>query len=113
MDSPYPLQETPLRLPTGRIVTIYNVVVFHRRDGGGGLSVFYGSSLPETDGVARTEEASEVAAVYAAFATSEGLARITAAVCSTRAAIEMREPPQAMMHFQRDADGTWKQRADA
>lgn len=86
---------------------MYNVVVFRQRDGGGYVAVFYRSGLPIDDVRRRRDEAFEVAAVYGAFADSYGLSRISARVCSTRDAVELREAPEAIFGLYRGIDGTW------
>ena len=107
MESPFPLQETSLRLPSGRTVTVFNVVLFRQLDGVGYVAVFYYSSVPATDGVARRDEASEVAAMYGPLADSQGFGRISARLCSTREAIELREAPELIISFHRGIDGSW------
>jgi hypothetical protein len=111
---PYPMQETPLRLPSGRVVAVLNLIATRKaRQPGGTFSVQYRTAVPASDPEDRRAEAAEVVGAYAAFAEARGYGLIRAEVCNTRAAAETREGPEAIFRFGRGPDGRWLPRADS
>ena len=104
---PYPLQDRPISLPSGRVVRLYNV--FTLRPGPPtSYTVQYGSAIPEGDGALRRAEAAEVITFFAEYFASQGATRASAQICGTRAQAEMREAPECIFRFERRHDGLWQ-----
>lgn len=102
------MQERPLALPSGGVVTVLNLVVFVKKDESGGtLSVQYRSTLPPDDSTGRLAEATEVAEIHRAFAEAQGFGVVRAQVCDSQAAAEMRALPEMTFRFERGDDGGW------
>ena len=107
--NPFPLQERPLRLPSGSEITVLNLAVSIMRDLPGGTFVIqYRTATPAEDASARQREATEVVTLHRAFADEKGLDEIRAEICNTQAAAQMREPAEARYSFFRAADGDWR-----
>lgn len=106
--APYPLQERQIVLPSGRMITLYNVIVFRGQHGAESVGLQYRTELPTEAVGERRAEAAELVALYAPPAAKEQLRRATAQICNTRAAAEMRERPEQILLFERDASGRWR-----
>ena len=107
--NPFPMQERPLRLPSGGEITVLNLAVSIMRGLPGGTFVIqYRTPTPADDASGRRREATEVVTLHRAFADEKGLDEIRAEICNTRAAAEMREPAEARYSFVRAANGDWK-----
>jgi len=106
-DNPYPMREEPLSLPSGGRVTVLNIVVVNRaRSPGGSFGIQYRSAIAGTDLLSRRAEALEVIECHRnAIPVHTHL--VSAQVCNTQAAAEMREPPEQTFCFVRDASGHW------
>jgi len=105
---PYPLQDRPLELASGRIVQLYSVVSMTSPNHATSFGVQYRSSIPAADEEGRKAEATEVIALYAHFFAAQGATRGSAQLCATRAQAEMREPPEMIFQFERGDDGSWR-----
>ena len=106
---PFPLEETPLTLPSGRVVAVLNLVaVAQRGRAGGTLGVQYRSAVPAADREGRRAEAAEVAARYAAVAAARGCRRLAAQLCNSPEAAALRALPELVLTFEPAADGTWR-----
>jgi hypothetical protein len=104
---PYPLQERPLSLASGRVVQLYNIVSMTSPDRAPSFGVQYRSSIAAADEEGRKAEAIEVIAIYADFFAAQGATSGSAQLCATRAQAEMREPPEMIFQFERAADTSW------
>ena len=106
---PYPLQDRPLGLPSGRIVQLYNLVSMTSPNQAASFGVQYRSSIPAADEAGRRAEATEVIAMYAEYFAPRKATRASAQLCGTRAQAEMREPPELIFQFEReDDDSSWR-----
>jgi hypothetical protein len=101
------MQEREVTLSSGRTVTVFNVVVFVAKGGGGMLTVQYATSLDRAQADKRRSEAAEIAAVYGELAEQHQLPRVSAQICNTLAAARMVEAPEEMFFFERRANGDW------
>ena len=102
------MQETAVALPSGRIVTVLNLLVYQRAEPR--LAVFciqYRTRLAADDFPGRRDEAAEVAAVYREFAEAQGFDVIRSEICNTQAAAETREGPEASFRFVRNSNAEW------
>lgn len=105
---PYPTQRTPLTLPSGHVVVILNLVVSTQAgQPGGAFTVQYETRHPASQHAARQAEAVEVVEAHRAWAEAHGFDVITAAICNTLAAAEMREMPEVVFYFKPGVDGRW------
>lgn len=105
---PYPTQRTSLTLPSGRVVVILNLVVSTQAGHpGGAFSIHYETRQPAAAHAARQAEAVEVVEAHRARAEERGFDLMTAAICNTLAAAEMREMPEVEFYFKRGLDGRW------
>jgi len=104
---PYPLQDRPLELPSGRVVQLYNLVSMASLNQAPSFGVQYRSSIPVADEVERKAEATEVIAMYTELFAPRGATRASAQLCATRAQAEMREPPEMIFQFERADDNSW------
>lgn len=105
---PYPLQETPLSLPSGRVVVVLNHVVYTPQGRPGGhFAILYRSVTPASDAAGRRAEATEVIAQYETWAEERRYRALSAQICNTQAAAEMREAPELIFTFERGTDATW------
>ena len=106
--SPYPLQDRPLALPSGRVVQLYNVVSMAGPDDSSSFGVQYRSEISATDENSRRKEATEVIAKFAPLFSRPEVTRASAQLCATRAQAEMREPPEMIFQFERGKDSAWE-----
>ena len=107
---PFPMQKTALPLPSGRTVTVLNVIIADQRGKSSGtLGIQYRSSVSARDLEARRAEAFEVTKQYAAFAEERGLS-MSAQICNTEAAAETREAPERIFFFELGKDDQWAYR---
>lgn len=105
---PYPLQDRPFELPSGRVVQLYNLVSITSPDHAPSFGVQYRSAIPAGDEEGRKAEATEVIALYAGVFVAQGATRGSAQLCGTRAQAEMREPPEMIFQFERADDSSWR-----
>ena len=105
---PYPLQDRPLGLPSGRVVQLYNIVSMTSPNHAASFGVQYRSSISASDEEGRKAEATEVIALYAHVFAEQGATRGSAQLCATRAQAEMREPPEMIFQFEREDDSSWR-----
>lgn len=105
---PYPLQDRPLELPSGRVVQLYNVVSMTRLNDAPSFGIQYRSSVPAADEEERRAEAAEVIQMYAESFAPRGATRASAQLCGTRAQAEMREPAEQIFQFERADDASWR-----
>ena len=102
----FPMQETAVALPSGRLITVLNLVVYKRAEPRIAVfSIQYRTSVPADDFSGRSEEAAEVAAFYREFAESQGFDVIRSEICNTQAAAETREGPEAIFRYVRGVTG--------
>ena len=102
------MQEKALVLPSGRVVTVLNLIVTRKAGlAAAVLSVQYRTGVPAGDVAARRAEAADVAAAHHALADVQGCTAIRSEVCNTPAAAETREGPEAIFRLVRGADGQW------
>ena len=106
--SPYPLQDRPLELPSGRVVQLYNLVSIVGPDGSSSFGVQYRSKISPSDEINRREEATEVIAKFAHLFSRPDVTHVSAQLCETRAQAEMREPAAVILQFERGDDSAWK-----
>jgi hypothetical protein len=104
---PYPLQDRPLELPSGRVVQLYNLVWITSSRHAPSFGVQYRSTIPAADEEGRKAEATEVIAMYAEFFAPRGATRASAQLCDTRVQAEMREPAEMIFQFERADDSSW------
>jgi hypothetical protein len=105
---PFPMQEQALALPSGRVVTVLNLVATRRAAPSAAVfSIQYRTGVPAGDAAARHAEAAEVAASYHELADAQGYTVIRSEICNTQAAAETREGPEAIFRFVRGTDGRW------
>ena len=105
----FPMQEKTLALPSGREVTVLNLIVTRKATPppNAVLSIQYRTDVPADDIAARRAEAAEVAASYQEWADTRDYTVIRSQICNTQAAAETREGPEATFRFARGADGRW------
>lgn len=105
---PFPMQTTLITLPSGREVTVLNLIIVDQRGRPGGcLGIQYRSSLAHADRVAQQGEAREVVEFHRSFAEEHGYS-LSAQICNTDAAAQTREPPERSFYFERGSDGEWE-----
>ena len=104
---PYPLQDRPLELPSGRVVQLYNIVAMTSLGDAPSFGVQYRSSIAAADEEGRKAEATEVISMYTGFFAPRGATRASAQLCGTRAQAELREPPEMIFQFERAEDTPW------
>jgi hypothetical protein len=104
---PYPANDSPLTLPSGTVVRQRNLVVFRGRHGSR-LTITIETPTAAADAARVAAEAQEVATLLDTYAQTQGINRITVAVCRSRACLELREPAAEMFHFVRADDGAWQ-----
>lgn len=103
---PYPASDTPLTLPSGTVVRVRNVVVFHGRHARR-LTIVIETPTERIASTRLADEARELAEMHQEFADSNQLDGVTVMVCRTQACLELREPTTEMFHFVRAAGGGW------
>ena len=107
-DRPFPMQEHPVTLPSGRVIVVLNqIVVSQRGVSGGSLGIQYRSQVSAVDRAEQLSEAREVAELHRAFAEAQGYT-LSAQICNTPAAAETREPPERAFYFARSDAGEWQ-----
>ena len=105
---PFPMQEKTLALPSGREVTVLNLIVTRRgAPSNSVVSIQYHTDVPADNVAARRAEAAEVAASYQEWADTRGYTVIRSEICNTQAAAATHEGPEAIFRFARGADGRW------
>jgi hypothetical protein len=106
--NPFPMQERPLTLPSGREITVLNLAVNIMRGRPGGTFVIqYRTSTPAAEALARESEATEIVTMHRSFADEKGLDEMRVEICNTQAAAAMREPAETRYSFGRSATGDW------
>src|SRR5690348_8883703 len=90
-ESPYPLSDAPLQLPSGTTVRLRNRVVFrgHQR---ARLTIVVETPTAAEEVTRLQEESRQIAEIFREFADAQQLERLTVVVCRTQACLEMREP---------------------
>ena len=102
------MQEKTLALPSGREVTVLNLILTRRAAPSNAvLSIQYRTDVPADDVATRQSDAAEVAAAYQEWADTRGCTVIRSEICNTPAAAETREGPEAIFRFARGAHGRW------
>ena len=105
---PFPMQEKTLALPSGREVTVLNLIVTRRgAPSNSVVSIQYRTDVPADNVAARRAEAAEVAASYQEWADTRGYTVIRSEIGNTQAAAATHEGPEAIFRFARGADGRW------
>jgi len=104
---PYPSNDKPLVLPSGRTVRFYNLIIVS------GLvepsfSVHYRSDLERNNSDARQAEAEEVIRVFESGSSCMNAKSASASICSTPAQAGSNEPPEEIFQFVRDENGSWQ-----
>ena len=104
---PYPSNDKPLALPSGRTVRFYDLIIV------GGLgepsfSVHYRSELERDNSSARQAEAEEVIRYFERGASCKNAKRANASICSTPAQAATKELPEQIFQFERNEDGPWQ-----
>ena len=107
LDRPYPVNDSPLTLPSGTVVRQRNLVLF-RGHNVTALTITIETPTPATDSVRVAREAQEVATLLDTFAQTQGISRIAIEVCRSQACLEFREPAAERFQFVRATDGTWQ-----
>ena len=105
--SPYPLNDIAVTLSSGTVVRIRNIVVF-RSQKGSRLTVYVETPTPSTERARVALEAKEIAGLQVTSASSANPTSVHVVVCRTQGCLEMREMPQEMFSFVRQADGAWQ-----
>lgn len=104
---PYPSNDKPLVLPSGRTVRFYDLINVR------GLvepsfSVHYRSELERNNSNAGQAEAEEVIRVFESGSSCRNAKSANASICSTPAQAATKEPPEEIFQFERIEDGSWQ-----
>jgi hypothetical protein len=105
--SPYPVNDSPVTLPSGTVVRVRNVVVF-AGPRGKDLTLYIESPTPAADSARLAREAKELVDLHRASGGLGPLARASVGVCRTRACLEMRQIPTEMFFFVAQPNGSWR-----
>jgi hypothetical protein len=107
---PYPMNDTPVTLPSGTVVRVRNIVVF-AGPSGNSLSLYIQSPTQPTDSARVAREAKELVELHGASTGRGPVTRATVGICRTQACLEMREAPSEMFFFHAEPDGSWRAEA--
>jgi hypothetical protein len=104
---PYPSNDNPLALPSGRTIRFYDLIIVSGL-GEPSFSVHYRSELDRNNGSARQAEAEEVIRLFEGGSSCKNAKRANASICSTPAQATTQELPEEIFQFQRDEGGAWQ-----
>ena len=103
----YPMNDTPVTLPSGTVVRVRTVIVFEGQSGRRTLRLFVETPTPVADSARVAREANELIDRYGA-ASRGPYAGASVFVCRTQACLEMREAASEMFFFLPQPDGSWR-----
>jgi hypothetical protein len=116
LNYPYPMNDIAVPLPSGTVVRVRNIGVFQGGKGSGSVDGVPGNALtlyietptPATEPERLATEAQELLGLQEKIPAIKHATVASVGVCRTRLCVEMREVPQEMFNFVRDANGSWE-----
>jgi len=107
------MNDIPVRLPSGTVVRVRNIVVFAPGKESGilppnRLTLYIETPTPSTDVARLATEARELLGSEDKVRAIKDCGVASIGICRTRLCLEMREIPQEMFHFVRRSNGSWE-----
>jgi hypothetical protein len=102
-----PMNDVPVRLPSGTVVRVRNIVVFEGSSAKT-LALFIETPTQAADSARVAREAKELIDLWGRSAVHAPLTGASVRVCRTPACLEMREAPSEMFFFLPHPDGSWR-----